>query len=97
MRVRCELQQFGVNPVQLTRGAIELRAWREGQGLTRGGAAKKFATDRDTYRRWEEGATPRLHHLVRIEEVSGIGIRSWTYPHLSTVAEMERSDPPTET
>ena len=65
----------------LSQGAILLLAWRQGRGLSRGGAAKVFRADRPTYERWETGAgIPATRYAVAIEDETGIQIRSWLRP-----------------
>jgi transcriptional regulator with XRE-family HTH domain len=61
-----------------SRGARALREWREGEGLSYNAAAKRFETDRDTYMKWESGASvPTLRYVARATDIAGVHWRSW--------------------
>lgn len=63
--------------MQPSRGAILLREWRVGEGLSQNAAAKRFAADHSTYANWEVGRVPTLSYAARIEDVTKIAMRSW--------------------
>lgn len=65
----------------LSRAAVLLRAWREGEGLSQNAIARRLGTDRDTYVRWElGGGLPKVRFAVAIEDLTGIAVRWWLEP-----------------
>ena len=57
--------------------AKRIRAWREGEDLTRRELATRVGITEQTLLNWEHGTAPSFHHLRALVKVTGIGGDYW--------------------
>ena len=57
--------------------AKRVRAWREGEDLSRREMAARIGITEQTLLNWEQGKAPSFHHLRALVKATGIGGDYW--------------------